>query len=78
MSDAIDNVPAIFSIDLSKRWRKLGTLYSVYNGPHLPTRKSQMLEHLRTGEDVWSAPLGCRSVGFSFVERASFANLYVI
>ncbi|XP_059461963.1 uncharacterized protein LOC132190955 [Corylus avellana] len=65
------------NIDLSKHWAKHDPLHSIYNGPHLPPRKSQILEHHRTGEDMGSTPLGCRSIGCSVVEGASSSNLYV-
>ena len=49
---------------LSKHCTAHDPLHIIYNGPHLPSRKSQILEHRRTGEDTGSTLLGCRSIGF--------------
>ncbi|XP_042987499.1 uncharacterized protein LOC122315576 isoform X2 [Carya illinoinensis] len=78
LPDTIGSVPAIFIVDLSKRWIELGPLNCIYTGSHLPSRKAQMLEHQRAGQDMGSSPVGCRSSDFCVVEWAGCANLHVI
>ncbi|GMY35234.1 WAT1-related protein At5g07050-like isoform X1 [Fagus crenata] len=63
------------NIHLPKRWTELDPLPSICNGPHFPSKKCQMLEHQRAGQDMGSSTLGCRSIDYSVVEGASCTKL---